>query len=351
LLHGWPELSLSWRHQLPCFASLGFRAVAPDLRGYGRSSVYLDYASYALEHIVHDMLEMLDALGQDKAVWIGHDWGSPVVWSLASHHPERCSAVANLCVPYLAEGFTPATLVPLVDRRVYPEAQYPVGQWDYQLFYLESFDKAWQAFEANVRNTVKALFRKGSPKAVGAPSRTAGVRKAGGWFGAAGQAPDVPLDTDVLTEDELAVYTAALQRNGFFGPDSYYMNPDRNAAGLVRYLVLFVMKLKIRTVEIASDAGPPAPQPEQVAIDVARSWSIAFDDETHHVEVRWRSRLRRVATRAADGGNRLARRHDIAQFDVQAAQVRVVEKAAADGVVDVHVSSAAQDAAGRPVGR
>ena len=101
-----------------------------------------------------------------------------------------------------------------------------------------------------------------------------------------------------------------------------------------------------RSTGTPSDAGPPAPQPEQVAIDVARSWSIAFDDQTHHVEVRWRSRLRRVATRAADGGNRLARRHDIAQFDVQAAQVRIVEKAAAHGVVDVHISAAAQDAAG-----
>src|SRR5262245_19464405 len=66
-VHGWPELSLSWCHQLPCFASLGFCAVAPDLRGYGRSSVYQDHASYALEHIVQDMLELLDALGRAKA--------------------------------------------------------------------------------------------------------------------------------------------------------------------------------------------------------------------------------------------------------------------------------------------
>jgi pimeloyl-ACP methyl ester carboxylesterase len=175
------------------------------------------------------MLEMLDALGRDKAVWIGHDWGSPVVWSLASHYPERCHALANLCVPYIARGFTPANLLPLVDRRVYPEAEFPSGQWDYQLFYLESFDKARQTFEANARNTVKALFRKGNPKGIGAPSRTASVRKAGGWFGGAGQAPDVPLDTDVLTEDELTAYATALQRNGFFGPNSYYMNPDRNA--------------------------------------------------------------------------------------------------------------------------
>lgn len=228
-VHGWPELSLSWRHQLPCFASLGFRAVAPDLRGYGRSSVYPEHASYALAHVVQDMLELLDALERDKAVWVGHDWGSPVVWSLASHHPDRCHAVANLCVPYLAQGFTPATLVPLVDRRVYPEAEFPVGQWDYQLFYLESFDKARRTFEANPRNTVKALFRKGNPKGKDLPSRTASVRKAGGWFGGAAEAPAVPLDADVLTEDDLNTYATSLQRNGFFGPDSYYMNPDRNA--------------------------------------------------------------------------------------------------------------------------
>ena len=228
-VHGWPELSHSWRHQLPCFAGLGFRAIAPDLRGYGRSTVYRDHESYALEHVVADMLELLDSLGRDKAVWVGHDWGSPVVWSLASHHPDRCHAVANLCVPYLARGFTPANLVPLVDRRVYPEAEYPVGQWDYQLYYLESFEKARQTFEANPRHTAKALFRKGSPKAKGTPSRTAAVRKAGGWFGGAAAAPDVPLDTDVLTEDDLNAYAASLERNGFFGPDSYYMNPDRNA--------------------------------------------------------------------------------------------------------------------------
>src|SRR6185436_16461296 len=170
-VHGWPELSVSWRHQLPCLAALGFRAVAPDMRGYGRSGVYPRHEAYALEEIVKDMLELLDALGQDRAVWVGHDWGSPVVWSLASHHPERCHAVASLCVPYLADGFTPTALVPLVDRSVYPEAEFPVGQWDYQLFYLESFDRARQTFEANPRNTLKALFRKGNPKGKGQPSR------------------------------------------------------------------------------------------------------------------------------------------------------------------------------------
>ena len=227
-VHGWPELSISWRHQLPCFADLGFRAIAPDMRGYGRSSVYTRHEDYALEQSVNDMLELLDALGREKAIWVGHDWGSPVVWTLASHHPERCYGVANLCVPYFPGGFAPETLLPLVDRSVYPDDQYPAGQWEYQLFYQESFDKARAAFEANVANTVKAMFRKGSASGKGKPSRTAQVRRDGGWFGGAGQAPDLPMDTDVLTDEDLNTYVGALTRNGFFGPDSWYMNHGRN---------------------------------------------------------------------------------------------------------------------------
>ena len=229
-LHGWPELSISWRHQLPVFAELGFRCVAPDMRGYGRSSVYGKHADYAVENSVRDMIELLDAFGREKAVWVGHDWGSPVVWAIASHHPDRCHGVANLCVPYLPGGFALKDLLPLVDRTLYPKHKFPAGQWEYQLFYQEDFPAASAAFEANTRNTVKALFRKGNAAARGQPSRTAMIRQEGGWFGGAGRAPDVPMDADVLTEEDLAAYTAALERNGFFGPDSWYMNHDRNVA-------------------------------------------------------------------------------------------------------------------------
>jgi len=82
------------------------------MRGYGRSSVYARHEDYALEHAVADMLELLDQLGRGPAIWVGHDWGSPVVRSLASHHPERCLGVANLCVLYLAQGFAPPNLIP-----------------------------------------------------------------------------------------------------------------------------------------------------------------------------------------------------------------------------------------------
>ena len=228
-LHGWPELSLSWRHQLPVFAGLGFRAIAPDMRGYGRSAVYDRHEDYALEVIVEDMLELLTAIGRDRAIWVGHDWGSPVAWSLASHHPELCHAVANLCVPYLPGGFGPQSFMPLVDRAIYPEAQYPAGQWDYQLFYEENFDTACRHFEADVASTIKALFRKGNPALKGKPSRTSDLRRRGGWFAPLERAPPVPLDSDVISEEDLAVYAAGLERNGFFGPDSWYMNHARNA--------------------------------------------------------------------------------------------------------------------------
>src|SRR5438552_3861322 len=75
-VHGWPELSISWRHQLPAFAALGFRCIAPDMRGYGRSSAgYMTHAAYAQREIVADMIELADGLAIERAIWVGHDWG------------------------------------------------------------------------------------------------------------------------------------------------------------------------------------------------------------------------------------------------------------------------------------
>ena len=109
-VHGWPELSAELAAPAAVFREPGLSAIAPDMRGYGRSSVYPRHEDYALEHAVADLLELLASLGREQAVWVGHDWGAPVVWSLASHHPERCIAVANLCVPYFANGFSPQNM-------------------------------------------------------------------------------------------------------------------------------------------------------------------------------------------------------------------------------------------------
>ncbi|MDF2368026.1 alpha/beta hydrolase [Sneathiella sp.] len=228
-VHGWPELSLSWRHQLPVMASLGFHAIAPDMRGYGRSGTYREHSAYAQEEVVKDMIELLDSFGREKAIWVGHDWGSPTVWNIASHHPDRCHAVANLCVPYgvLERGWD--ACLPLVDRALYPEAEFPAGQWEYIRFYEENFARACSVFDANPYNSVKALFRKGKAGYTDKPSPTAFVRKHNGWYNGADEAPDIPRDGDIVSEEELKIYTEGLVRNGFFGPDSYYMNNQANA--------------------------------------------------------------------------------------------------------------------------
>jgi len=228
-VHGWPELALSWRHQLPVFGALGFRAIAPDLRGHGRSSLYSTHDAYAQHEIVADMIELLDSVGKEKAIWVGHDWGASVVWNIASHHPERCLAVANLCVPYATLERGLDVLVGLVDRDLYPQSEYPYGNWEYQRFYEEHFAKATNAMEANVAGTFKTLFRAGSPKGKGKPALSSQVRRDGGWFGGHETAPDLPRDERVISESDLRAYASAYERTGFFGTDSLYMNHAANA--------------------------------------------------------------------------------------------------------------------------
>lgn len=227
-LHGWPELSVSWRHQLPALASLGFRAVAPDMRGYGRSRVYSRHEDYAQEHIVRDILELLQSLGREKAVWVGHDWGSPVAWNLASHHPEHTEAVANLCVPYYTIDRGLEHTLTLVDRQLYPADEFPYGQWDYMRYYEESFAEAIAPMDADVEKFLKIAFRKGNPEGEGQRAITSNARRGHGMLG--GPLPDLPRDPDVVSEEDLGVYVSALQRNGFFGPSSWYMNHAANAA-------------------------------------------------------------------------------------------------------------------------
>jgi soluble epoxide hydrolase / lipid-phosphate phosphatase len=227
-LHGWPELSVSWRHQLPALAALGFRTIAPDMRGYGRSTVYPQHSDYAQEHIVMDMLELLDSVRREKAVWVGHDWGSPVVWNLASHHPQRCHAVGSLCVPYYTLERALDHTLTLVDRELYPVSEFPAGQWDYMRYYEENFSEAIAPMDANVYEFVKLLFRKGDPARERKRAFTATARRNHSFLGMT-PIPDLPRDNDVVSAEDLSIYVSALMRNGFFGPGSWYMNHGINA--------------------------------------------------------------------------------------------------------------------------
>src|SRR5918992_4634351 len=87
LCHGFPELWYSWRHQIPALAEAGWRAIVPDMRGYGGSSRPAEPEAYDVLTLCDDLVGLLDALGEERAVFTGHDWGATVVWQLAVARP------------------------------------------------------------------------------------------------------------------------------------------------------------------------------------------------------------------------------------------------------------------------
>ena len=88
LCHGFPELAFSWRHQVPALADAGFRVAVPDLRGYGASSAPAELEAYDIVSLCGDLCGLLDALDQQEAAFVGHDWGAWLAWQLAVLHPE-----------------------------------------------------------------------------------------------------------------------------------------------------------------------------------------------------------------------------------------------------------------------
>ncbi|GMP87619.1 hypothetical protein CsSME_00039919 [Camellia sinensis var. sinensis] len=99
-LHGFPELWYTWRHQMLFLSSRGYRAIAPDLRGYGDTDAPPSAASYTAFHIVGDLVALLDALGLDQIFLVGHDWGAVMAWYLCLLRPDRVKALVNMSVVY-----------------------------------------------------------------------------------------------------------------------------------------------------------------------------------------------------------------------------------------------------------
>jgi len=228
--HGWPELAIIWEHQLKHFAAMGWRCVAPDMRGYGGTSVPTRTCDYAVREITRDLVELHDALGEAPAIWVGHDWGCAPIWSIAAHHPERCRGVVALCVPYFARGNTAETMIATVDRRLYPVDRYPAGQFDYWLYHREHAGPAADALEADVRATIAASFRRTSPEVVGQPSKFSDLRSRGGFFGPGRRAPLVARDETMMSDAMFEAFVVAFERSGFHGANAWYLNDADNAA-------------------------------------------------------------------------------------------------------------------------
>lgn len=105
-IHGWPELWISWRHQMQHFSKLGFTVASMDVRGYGGSSKPKEISAYTLTQLCSDAAAVIDALGDGRAIVFGHDWGAPIAWNTARLYPEKVRAVAGLSVPYGPTGPT-----------------------------------------------------------------------------------------------------------------------------------------------------------------------------------------------------------------------------------------------------
>jgi pimeloyl-ACP methyl ester carboxylesterase len=216
LCHGFPECWYSWRHQLPALAKAGFRAVAPDLRGYGRSDRPEEVEKYTVLHDIGDIVGLVDALGAQQAVIAGHDIGATIAWQAALLRPDRFRAVIALSVPFRPRAFggsvPPTTLMPRNENSVF-----------YQLF-LQT-PEAEAALGRDLRRTFRAQLYSLS----GDRSPSAG----GGGF-AGGMVPrNGALLTDPaslpawITESDIDVYVAEFTRSGFRGPLSWWRNIDR----------------------------------------------------------------------------------------------------------------------------
>jgi epoxide hydrolase A/B len=214
LCHGFPESWYSWRHQLAALAEAGFRAVAPDMRGYGHSEAPAAIDQYTLLHLVGDMVGVLDALGTDSAVIAGHDWGAPVAWHAALLRPDRFRAVIGLSVPYWPRRpERPTSAMPQTEDSVF-----------YQL-YFQTPGAAEAEFERNVRLTIRGALYGNSGDAPVRPGPVGMVPRAGGWVSERLDPTRLPAWLD---EADVDFYVGEFTRTGFRGGLNWYRNIDRN---------------------------------------------------------------------------------------------------------------------------
>lgn len=216
LAHGFPELAWSWRHQLPALAAAGYRVVAPDQRGYGRSSRPEAIEDYDILHLTGDLVGLLDVLGEERAIFVGHDWGSMVVWQLSVLHPERVTGVCGMSVPF-------------VPRAGAPPIQIMRAVFQGQFFYIVYFQEPGVAdaeLGADPARTMRRLLAGMSPRDLSPDEASTFAADDGRGF--VDRIPEPDGLPDWLTQDELDHYVAEFSRTGFTGGINWYRNFDRN---------------------------------------------------------------------------------------------------------------------------
>lgn len=223
LVHGFPESWYSWRHQLPALAAAGYRAAAVDVRGYGRSSRPADVTAYRMLDLVEDSAAVVDALGEESAVIVGHDWGSAIAANSALIRPDVFRAVGLLSVPYTPRGGPRPS-------EVFAQLG---GDEEFYVSYFQEPGRAESEIEPDVRGWLTGFYAALSADTMPVPPAPDPhfVSKGGTLRGRfpAGRLPSW------LGEDDLDVYAREFERTGMSGALHRYRNMDRDWEDLADY--------------------------------------------------------------------------------------------------------------------
>jgi pimeloyl-ACP methyl ester carboxylesterase len=220
LSHGFPECAYSWRHQMLPLAEAGYHVLAPDQRGYGRSTAPDEVEAYGIEHLAGDLLGLLDDTDHDDAVFVGHDWGALVVWDLARLHPDRARAAVAMSVPYTQWPAPPTDVM----RSIW-------GDRFFYILYFQPVGPAEAELGADVERTMRAMLWGASGEGFVADRPKPPPMEGTGFMDVITAAGPVPEELPSwLTEEDLAVYVDRFRASGFFGPISWYRNLDANWA-------------------------------------------------------------------------------------------------------------------------
>ncbi|WP_108637922.1 alpha/beta fold hydrolase [Mycobacterium rhizamassiliense] len=214
LAHGFPELAYSWRHQIPALAQAGYHVLAPDQRGYGGSSRPDAIDAYDIHQLTGDIVGLLDDVGAQRAVWVGHDWGAAVVWNAPLLHPDRVAAVAAMSVPVTPR---PRVAPTQAWRKTFGE----------NFFYILYFQEPGVA-DADLNADPARVMRR-MMGGLRSDDKAAGLRMvAPGPEGFVDRLPEPDGPPDWISQDELDHYIAEFSRTGFTGGLNWYRNFDRN---------------------------------------------------------------------------------------------------------------------------
>jgi pimeloyl-ACP methyl ester carboxylesterase len=220
LVHGFPELGRSWRKQLPALADAGYRAIAPDMRGYGKSAAPKQVEAYRVTELCKDLCGLLDDIGAEKAAFVGHDWGAWAMWFMSLLHPERVDNLTNLSVAYAPRSATPPIQTM---RQIF-------GDIFFYMVYFQDVGPAETELEADVRRTVLrfAWSVSGAARQFADPSRMTMKYGEGGFLDQLSDPPDGLASIPWFTQSDLDHFVESFSRSGYFGPVSWYRNIDRN---------------------------------------------------------------------------------------------------------------------------